>query len=60
MRGMSCPVSASSCGTSSGLNLADTVQTICVLLTDTISMCLWSTREEMSRLFVNFFMGNLL
>ena len=44
MRGMSCPVSASSCGTSSGLNLADTVQRICVLLTDTISMCLWSTR----------------
>lgn len=45
MRGMSCPVSASSCGTSSGLNLADTVQTICVLLTDTISMCLWSTQS---------------
>lgn len=44
MRGMSCPVSASSCGTSSGLNQADTVQTICVLLTDTISMCLWSTK----------------
>lgn len=46
MRGMSCPVSASSCGTSSGLNLADTVQTICVLLTDTISMCLWSTMPK--------------
>lgn len=47
MRGMSCPVSASSCGTSSGLNLADTVQTICVLLTDTISMCLWSTSPKL-------------
>lgn len=58
MRGMSCPVSASSCGTSSGLNLADTVQTICVLLTDTISMCLWSTKKETKRLLVSlFFMG---
>ena len=46
MRGMSCPVSASSCGTSSGLNLADTVQTICVLLTDTNVLMVNQVRDE--------------